>query len=126
MVFTSCKAEEIIFFFSIRMYCNTCAWISESATRKGKRGTPSLVASVVHTDYPGKFKTPAVKDLIDLVINILGVTVSYSMAWRGKYKDVDDVRGNPMESFSRVPSYLYMLEMLNPSTFTRLVTDEKN
>ena len=79
-----------------------------------------MVASVVHTDYPGKFMTPELKDLIDLVNNILGVTVSYSTAWRGKYKDVNDVR------FARVPSYLYMLEKLNPSTVTRLVTDEKN
>ncbi|CAG7901122.1 unnamed protein product [Brassica rapa] len=40
---------------------------------KGKRSTPSLVASVVHSDYPGKYKTPDPKTLIDLVQNKLGV-----------------------------------------------------
>nr|VDD08212.1 unnamed protein product [Brassica oleracea] len=40
---------------------------------KCKRGRPSLVASVVHADYPGQYKTPDPKTLISLVKNKLGV-----------------------------------------------------
>ncbi|XP_013623937.1 PREDICTED: uncharacterized protein LOC106329873 [Brassica oleracea var. oleracea] len=105
---------------------HTCVRIEERATKKGKRGTPSLVASVLQADYPGKYKTQAPKDLIDLVENKLGVRVSYATAWRGKYKAINDLRGNPTKSFARLPSYLYMLERLNPRTVSRLVVDEKN
>jgi len=94
--------------------------------KKKKRGTPSLVASVVHSDYPGKYKTPDPKTLIDLVQNKLGVKVSYSTALRGKNKALSDLRGNPEESFARLPSYLYMLQRMNPDTITRLEVDEKN
>ncbi|XP_048605098.1 uncharacterized protein LOC106436306 [Brassica napus] len=97
-----------------------------SVMKKKKRGTPSLVASVVHSDYPGKYKTPDPKTLIDLVQNKLGVKVSYSTALRGKNKALSDLRGNPEESFARLPSYLYMLQRMNPDTITRLEVDEKN
>ncbi|WZZ10651.1 hypothetical protein YC2023_096572 [Brassica napus] len=114
-------------FFSVRTYrkMHTCTRGEGSVTKRGKRGTPSLVAGVVHEDYPGQYKTPDPKSLIKLVKNKLGVTVSYSTALRGKHKAVSDLRGNPQESFARLPSYLYMLERMNPGTITRLVVDEK-
>ncbi|XP_013672834.2 uncharacterized protein LOC106377198 [Brassica napus] len=115
-------------FFSIRTYrkIHTCSRGDASVMKKKKRGTPSLVASVVHSDYPGKYKTPDPKTLIDLVQNKLGVKVSYSTALRGKNKALSDLRGNPEESFARLPSYLYMLQRMNPDTITRLEVDEKN
>ncbi|KAF8117437.1 hypothetical protein N665_0010s0014 [Sinapis alba] len=83
-------------FFSIRTYrkMHTCVRIDASATRKGKRGTQSMVASVLHADYPGKFKTPTPKDLIYLVQTRWGVRVSYSKAMRQKNKAINEVRGN--------------------------------
>ncbi|KAL0699890.1 hypothetical protein Bca4012_056012 [Brassica carinata] len=115
-------------FFSIRTYkkMHTCSRGDASVMKKKKRGTPSLVASVVHADYPGKYKTPDPKTLISLVKNRLGVKVSYATALRGKNKALSDLRGNPEESFARLPSYLYMLEKMNPDTITRLEVDEKN
>lgn len=58
--------------------------------------------------------------------NRLGVTVSYSTVLRGKNKALSDLRGNPEESFARLPSYLYMLQRMNSDTITRLEVDEKN
>ncbi|KAL0833276.1 hypothetical protein Bca101_085165 [Brassica carinata] len=115
-------------FFTIRKYrkMHTCFRGEGSIIKRGKRGTPSLVASVVHADYPGQFKTPDPNTIINLVKNKLGVKVSYSTALRGKHQAVSDLRGNPEESFARLPSYLYMLEKMNPDTITRLVVDETN
>ncbi|XP_013646000.2 uncharacterized protein LOC106404364 [Brassica napus] len=115
-------------FFSIRTYrkMHTCFRGDASVMKKKKRGTPSLFASVVHSDYPDKYKTPDPKTLIDLVHNRLGVKVSYSTALRGKNKALSDLRGNQEESFARLPSYLYMLQRMNHDTITRLEVDEKN
>ncbi|WZZ72606.1 uncharacterized protein LOC106373162 [Brassica napus] len=115
-------------FFSIRTYrkMHTCSRGDASVMKKKKRGTPSLVASVVHSDYPGKYKTLDPKTLIDLVHNRLGVKVSYSTALSGKNKALSDLFGNPEESFARLSSYLYMLQRMYHDTITRLEVDEKN
>lgn len=79
---------------------------------------------MLHADYPRKFKTLASQDLVAMVQTKRGVRVSYSMALRGKNKPINDVCGNPHESYPKLPSYLYMLERLNPGTVTRLLVDE--
>nr|VDD12783.1 unnamed protein product [Brassica oleracea] len=65
-------------FFSIRTYrkMHACSRGDVSVMKKKKRGTPSLVASVVHSDYPGKYKTLDPKTLIDLVKNRLETKAS--------------------------------------------------
>jgi len=53
------------------------------------------------------------------------VEVSYGTCWRGKQQVVADLRGSPEEGYKRFPSYLYMLEKVNPNTKTSLLLDEK-
>ncbi|XP_010507176.1 PREDICTED: uncharacterized protein LOC104783758 [Camelina sativa] len=64
-----------------------------------RKGTPRLVSSVLHEDYPGKFVTPAPKEIICLVQGKVGVHVSYSTAFREKRLAVSDVRGCLEESY---------------------------
>ncbi|XP_048605191.1 uncharacterized protein LOC125582489 [Brassica napus] len=91
----------------------------EFATKNEVR---DLVDKGVHSNY-GMYDP---NTIINLVKNKLGVKVSYSTALRGKHQAVNDLRGNPEESFARLPSYLYMLERMNHDTITRLVVDETN
>lgn len=121
------KSENSIF-FSVRTYhkMHTCSRLTTSTSRNLKKGTPRLVASMLHEDYPGKFKTPPPKTLIDLVQGKIGVTVSYSTAWRGRKQAASDVRGSSEESFHRLPSYLHMLKKMNPHTVTEIEVDEQN
>ena len=71
--------------FSVRTYrkLHTCLR-SNTATGIKRRGTPRLVATVLHEDYSGQYKTPTPKSLISLVQGKHGTTVSYSTANRGK------------------------------------------
>ena len=112
--------------FSVRTYrkLHTCVR-SNTATGIKRRGTPRLVATVLHEDYPGQYKTPTPKSLIGLVQGKHGTTVSYSTAIRGKKLAVSDIRACPEESFKMVYQYLYMLEKVNPGTKTSVVLDEE-
>ncbi|XP_009123478.1 uncharacterized protein LOC103848296 [Brassica rapa] len=52
------------------------------------------------------------------------VEVSYATCWRGKQQAVADLRDSLEEGYKRLPSYLYMLEKVNPNTKTSLLLDE--
>ncbi|XP_024015304.1 protein FAR1-RELATED SEQUENCE 3-like [Eutrema salsugineum] len=114
--------------FSVRTYIkiHTCSRATTVTSKNRRKGTPQLVRSICHSDYPGKLKTPAPQELIGLVQNAFGVKVSYSTAWRGKRAAANDVRGSPEESYQLLHSYLYMLEYMNPGTRTYVELDEGN
>ncbi|CAN7001275.1 unnamed protein product [Brassica oleracea var. botrytis] len=110
--------------FSIRTYIkmHSCSRAT-SSTRIKKKATPRCVAAIVHSDYPGLFDTPTLKTQVRLVQRRLGVEVSYATVWRGKKQAVKDMRGSPQEGYKKVPSYLYMLEKVNPDSRTSLLLD---
>ena len=45
-----------------------------------------------------------------------GVNMSYMKAWRCREKALGYVRGTPEDSYSKLPSYLHMLQQKNPGT----------
>ena len=73
---------------------HTCTRISKSNTRMRKRkGTPELVAALLHDTFPGLLETPAPKVIMKLVQTKLGVKISYSTALRRKRQAVYDLNG---------------------------------
>ena len=112
--------------FSIRTYIrmHSCSRATSSTGTK-RKPTPRCVAAIVHKDYTGLYDTPTAKILVGLVQKTLGVEVSYATCWRGKQQVVADLRGSPEEGYKRFPSYLHMLEKVNPNTKTSLLLDEK-
>jgi len=113
--------------YSIRRYnkMHTCTPISKSSTRMRKRkGTPELVAALLHDNFPGLFETPAPKVIMELVQTKLGVKISYSTALRGKRQVVCDLKGSAEDSYKDINCYLYMLKKVNEGTITYLKLDE--
>lgn len=82
--------------FSVRTYnkMHTCSQATTSTGRNRRKGTPRLVASILHEEYPNQFNTPSPKDLIGLVQKRFGVKVSYATALRGKKQAANDVQGS--------------------------------
>ncbi|KAI3667426.1 hypothetical protein L6452_42483 [Arctium lappa] len=61
-----------------------------------------------------------------LAINHLyGIIIGYHQGWRARCRALLIVRGTPEESYERLPTYLYNLELQNPGTRTRIRTDSK-
>ncbi|XP_024006403.1 protein FAR1-RELATED SEQUENCE 4-like [Eutrema salsugineum] len=115
-------------YFSVRVYrsVHTCSRVVASTSRKRRKGTPQVVASVLRDAYPGQIDTPAPKSIINVVQVEAGINVSYSTALRGKKLAVSEVRGSPVESFRKLCSYLYVLERVNPGTVTCVKVDAEN
>lgn len=86
--------------FSIRTHnkMHTCSRASQSTSNQKRKGTPRLVASILHEDYPGLMETPAPKSIMNIVQNKLGLRISYSTALRGKNHHVSNLRGSPADS----------------------------
>ncbi|XP_023634078.1 uncharacterized protein LOC111829361 [Capsella rubella] len=101
--------------FSIWRHNNmhSCSRASKSSSNSNRRGTPELVASLLHNDYPGQMETPRPKIIMELVKAKLGLNVSYSTALTGKVKAVSDLCGTAEESYKMLPCYLHMLETVN-------------
>ncbi|WZZ54116.1 uncharacterized protein LOC106436304 [Brassica napus] len=112
-------------FFSIRTYrkMHACSRGDVSVMKKKKRGTPSLVASVVASR---QIQDSGSKDSHRFGEEQTGCYGFIFYGFERENKALSDLRGNPEESFARLPSYLYMLQRMNPDTITRLEVDEKN
>lgn len=81
---------------SVRTYnkMHTCSPVTTTRRRDKRIATPQLVASLLLEDYRDVFDTLTPKNLIHLVQEKHGVTVSYATALRGKKQAARDVRGH--------------------------------
>ncbi|CAE5975011.1 unnamed protein product [Arabidopsis arenosa] len=114
-------------YWSVRVHrkIHTCSRSVESTSNSVQRGTPRLIAAVLHADFPGNLQTPNPKSIMSIVTGRLGVHCSYSTALRGKMQHVSEVRGGPEKSYKMLFSYLYMLEKVNRGTVTSVELEEK-
>ncbi|XP_062093939.1 uncharacterized protein LOC133799974 [Humulus lupulus] len=60
-------------------------------------------------------------DIMNDMNDDFGVTMGYTKAWRSREKALRLVRGNPNNSYQKLPMYLYMLKQANPGTITHLL-----
>ncbi|XP_062103863.1 uncharacterized protein LOC133814976 [Humulus lupulus] len=62
----------------------------------------------------------------DIMNDDFEVTMGYTKAWRSREKVLRLVRGNPNDSYQKLPMYLYMLKQANPGTITHLLLDKED
>ncbi|XP_019265920.1 PREDICTED: protein FAR-RED IMPAIRED RESPONSE 1-like [Nicotiana attenuata] len=55
-----------------------------------------------------------------------GLQMTYMQAWRSKEYAVQVLRGNPSESYEKLPSYFYMLVLTNPMSVVSLKKTEED
>ncbi|CAA7048597.1 unnamed protein product [Microthlaspi erraticum] len=113
--------------FSIRTHkkMHTCSRASQSTNNQSRKGTPRLVAAILHEDYPGLMETPTPKSIMGIVQNKLGLRISYSTALRGKNHHVFNLRGSAEDSYKKLYCYLHMLEEVNSGTVTSVKLDHE-
>ncbi|XP_022863617.1 uncharacterized protein LOC111383711 [Olea europaea var. sylvestris] len=64
------------------------------------------------------------QDLVELIYSRL--SMSYEKVWRSKKKALELVRGDPTESYEKLPEYLYIIEQTNPGSVTKIETYQDN
>ncbi|XP_015054951.1 uncharacterized protein LOC107001398 [Solanum pennellii] len=89
--------------FKVRKYItqHTCSVRERVYARR--QGITDVVAVLIMEKYidPSKVYTP--KDVADDMLKLHGVSLTYIQAWRAKEKAVKLVRGDPAESYARLP-----------------------
>ena len=55
-----------------------------------------------------------------------GISISYMKAYRSREVALECIRGNPEESYTLLPSFLYMIQETNPGSIVDLKTTEDN
>ncbi|XP_019234241.1 PREDICTED: uncharacterized protein LOC109214749 [Nicotiana attenuata] len=79
-----------------------------------------IVGSMVIRKYcdPKTVYTP--KDIQTDMLSEHEVNLSYMKAWRAKEKALQFLRGNPADSYSKLPKYFYILEETYPGSVVKL------
>ncbi|XP_060959170.1 uncharacterized protein LOC133030445 [Cannabis sativa] len=90
------------------------------------QATSNLVGKVIKNKFVNPKEITLQQKLWMTWQMIYSVSISYQKAWRAREKAIVDARRCPQESYSEIPSILYMMQISNPGTITDLVTDEDN
>nr|XP_009764001.1 PREDICTED: uncharacterized protein LOC104215801 [Nicotiana sylvestris] len=85
-----------------------------------RKRTADVVGSMVIPKYcdPKTVYTP--KDIQTDMLSEHGVNLSYMQAWRAKEKTLQFLRGDPADSYSKLPKYFYILEETYPGLVVKL------
>ncbi|XP_019248749.1 PREDICTED: uncharacterized protein LOC109228015 [Nicotiana attenuata] len=106
--------------FKIRSFNrqHTCSLMDETFIQRKR--TAAIVGSMVVPKYcdPKTVYTP--KDIQTDMLAEHGVNLSYMQAWRAKEKALQFLRGNPSDSYSKLPNYFYILEETYPGLVVKL------
>ncbi|XP_022856858.1 uncharacterized protein LOC111377934 [Olea europaea var. sylvestris] len=102
----------------------TCA--SNVVLGSHRQVSAGVVSSSIKYKYTstGTIYTP--EDICSDMLHTFGVYLNYSKAWRSREQTLKMIRGDPTESFGRIPSFFYMVRQRNPGTVTELEVDSHN
>ncbi|KAJ9554871.1 hypothetical protein OSB04_009485 [Centaurea solstitialis] len=88
-----------------------------------RQANQRLLGNIFKTKFTNSRRVLTPKDMAKDFRERYGVTIPYATAWRARWKAITLIRGNHVESFTRLPMYLYNLERANPGTRTSIRTD---
>ncbi|GER42979.1 MuDRA transposase-like [Striga asiatica] len=71
-----------------------------------RQATSNVVSSFIKTKFINTKTSYNPGDIIDDMQHRFGINLSYHKAWRSKHKAVDEVRGNPNDSYEYIHQYL--------------------
>lgn len=101
---------------------HTCLLLHNSLSER--QATKSVVGSIIvgKCAEPDVIYTP--KDIQRDMLAEYGVRLTYMQAWRAKEAALELVRGDPIQSYAKLPSYFHILEATYPGSHIRLHKSE--
>ncbi|XP_075074705.1 uncharacterized protein LOC142162272 [Nicotiana tabacum] len=100
--------------FKVRKFnsLHTCSLMDNTYIQR--KPTAMVVGSMVIPKYADSKTIYTPKDIQTDMLSEHGVNLTYMQAWRAKEKSLEFLRGHPTDSYSRLPTYLYILEKTYP------------
>ncbi|XP_075076703.1 uncharacterized protein LOC142163332 [Nicotiana tabacum] len=84
------------------------------------KSTSMVVGSMVIPKYVDPKTVYTTKNIQIDMLPVHGVNLTYMQAWISKEKALEFLRDHPVDSYSRLPSYLYILEKTYPGSVVKL------
>ncbi|KAM3266019.1 hypothetical protein P3L10_003013 [Capsicum annuum] len=112
--------------FKIRKYCDihTCS-IKDQVYGRRQRMT-KVVAGLIVGNYVDTKRIYTPNDIVSDMMREHGTSLDYHQAWRAKIKAATMLRGDPTESYQKIPGYLYMLKKYYPGSVVSWEKTEEN
>ncbi|KAM3323176.1 hypothetical protein P3S67_004327 [Capsicum chacoense] len=112
--------------FKIKKYCDihTCS-IKDQVYGRRQRMT-KVVAGLIVGNYVDTKRIYTPNDIVSDMMREHGTSLDYHQAWRAKIKAVNMLRGDPTESYQKIPGYLYMLKKYYPGSVISWEKTEEN
>ncbi|PHT94129.1 Beta-glucosidase-like SFR2, chloroplastic [Capsicum annuum] len=102
----------------------------QTAAKDGKRRPFYRSVNKYGLMYAGNYvDTKRIDTPNDIVSNMVRehvISLDYHQAWRAKIKEVKMLRGDPTESYQKIPGYLYMLKKHYPGFIVSLEKTDEN
>ncbi|XP_070026289.1 uncharacterized protein [Nicotiana sylvestris] len=97
---------------------HTCSLMDETFIQHKR--TAVAVGSMVIPKYCDPKTVYIPKDIQTDMLSEHGVNLSYMQAWRAKEKALQFLRGNPTDSYNKLPKYFYILNETYPGSVVKL------
>ncbi|XP_070041167.1 uncharacterized protein [Nicotiana tomentosiformis] len=107
--------------FKVREFNNKHTCPLKDKVYEQRQASSSLIGGTIRSKLTNHKRKYTPKDIIDDVKSDFGVDVSYMLAWRAKEKSMNFLRGEPADSYNKLPGYLYTMDMTYPGSHIRMV-----
>ncbi|XP_055961845.1 uncharacterized protein LOC130015536 [Mercurialis annua] len=112
--------------FMIRKLNNVHICPLESRTSNQRQATSAIIGECIKSKFLSLKTVYTPGDILRDMKEDYGVNINYTKAYRSKEMALEKIRGRADDSFGKLPSYLYLLQIANPGSFMRLQTTEDN
>ncbi|XP_075075296.1 uncharacterized protein LOC107832161 [Nicotiana tabacum] len=112
--------------FKVREFIDKHTCPLKDKVYEQRQASSSLIGGIIRPKLTNHKKKYTTKDIIDDVKSDLGVDVSYMLTWRAKEKAINFLRGEPADSYKKLPRYLYTMDKTYPDSHIRMVKSPKN
>ncbi|XP_019231148.1 PREDICTED: uncharacterized protein LOC109212000 [Nicotiana attenuata] len=112
--------------FKVREFIDNHTCPLKDKVYEQRQASSSLIGGMIRPKLTNHKRKYTPKDIIDDVKSDLGIDVSYMLAWRAKEKAMNFLRGEPADSYKKLPGYLYTMDMTYPGSHIRMVESPKN
>ena len=110
--------------FQIRQLSKEHTCNLEARMGSHRHATKNLIADCIKSKYTSVKTVYTPTDIIRDMQVEYGISVNYMKAWRSRDIALEHIRGKPDESFSFLPSFLYMVQQTNPGSMVELKTTD--
>ncbi|XP_019226045.1 PREDICTED: uncharacterized protein LOC109207561 [Nicotiana attenuata] len=111
--------------FKVREFIDNHTCPLKDKVYEQRQASSSLIGGMIRPKLTNHKRKYTPKDIIDDVKSNLGVDVSYMLAWRAKEKAINFLRGEPADSYKKLPGYLYTMDMTYPGSHIRMGFDHR-